>query len=122
MAREHAIGLLSQIPPGEGRNFSVDGLMVAVFRTRADAVYATQAACPHRGGPLADGLTDLATVVCPLHDRVFDFRTGAGIGNDCVLLTYPVRVDADGTIMLTPEPGAGGETVTGEAEPASQRH
>jgi nitrite reductase (NADH) small subunit len=94
------IGSLSQIPPGEGRNFQVGRTLVAVFRTRDGDVFATQAHCPHRGGPLADGLTDGATVVCPLHDRIYDFRTGAGIGNECSLTVYPVRVEADGGILL----------------------
>jgi nitrite reductase (NADH) small subunit len=97
---ERAIGKLSQIPKGEGRNFDVGGKLVAVFHTRDGAVYATQAHCPHKGGPLADGLTDGKTVVCPLHDRIYDFRTGAGIGNDCSIAVYPVRAEPDGTIML----------------------
>ncbi len=101
---EHAIGLLSQIPPGEGRNFALGEREVAVFHTRDGRVFATQARCPHKGGPLADGLTDGATVVCPLHDRIYEFQTGAGIGNECSLTVYPVRAEADGTIVLVMEP------------------
>lgn len=101
---EHSIGKLSQIPKGEGRNFALGNLLVAVFHTRDGQVFATQALCPHRGGPLADGLTDGATVVCPLHDRIYDFRTGAGIGNECSVQVYPVRADADGTILLQTQP------------------
>ena len=97
---EHAIGRLSQIPKGEGRNFAVGELRVAVFHTRDGQVFATQADCPHRGGPLADGLTDGTTVVCPLHDRIYEFRTGEGIGNECSLRVYRVKADADGTILL----------------------
>jgi nitrite reductase (NADH) small subunit len=100
--QEHAIGYLSQIPPGEGRVFALNGLYVAVFHTRSGGVFATQSQCPHKGGPLADGLTDGATVVCPLHDRIYDLRTGAGLGNDCNITIYPVRVAADGTILLQP--------------------
>ncbi len=95
-----SIGRISQIPPGEGRNFEVRGVRMAIFHARSGEVFATQAACPHRGGPLADGLIDIATVVCPLHDRIYDLRTGAGIGNDCALRTYPVRLAPDGTIEV----------------------
>jgi nitrite reductase (NADH) small subunit len=102
MAREHAIGHLSQIPPGEGRTFDLDGLQIAVFHTRAGRVFATQALCPHRGGPLADGLTDETSVVCPLHDRIYNLRTG--IGTDCTISTYNVRAGADGTLLLVPQP------------------
>ena len=101
---EHAIGSISQIPPGEGRNFAVGDLEVAVFHTRDGRVFATQAHCPHKGGPLADGLTDGATVVCPLHDRIYEFHTGAGIGTECSLTVYPVRADAEGTILLRTQP------------------
>jgi nitrite reductase (NADH) small subunit len=89
---EHLLGPLSQIPPGEGRNFLVAGQEIAVFHLRDGRVYATQAQCPHRGGPLADGLTDGATVVCPLHDRIFSLATGEGIGSDCTLAVYPAHV------------------------------
>jgi nitrite reductase (NADH) small subunit len=101
MATEVAIGPISQIPPGEGRNFEVGNLRVAVFHTRCGQVHATQADCPHKGGPLADGLTDDNSVICPLHDRIYDFRTGAGLGNDCSIATYPVRLTQDGTILLS---------------------
>jgi nitrite reductase (NADH) small subunit len=100
----HPIGKLSQIPPGEGRNFAVPGpageVLIAVFHARDGHVFATQAHCPHRGGPLADGLMDDGAVVCPLHDRTYDLRSGKGIGTDCDITVYPVRTEADGTIML----------------------
>ena len=105
---EHAIGNLSQIPPGEGRSFAIGTLRVAVFHTRGGRVFATQADCPHRGGPLADGLTDEMSVVCPLHDRVFDFTTGAGLGNECPLTVYPIHAEPDGTLMLVTEPEMAG--------------
>ena len=102
MADEHRIGPLSQIPAGEGRAFEINGMRIAVFHTRAGQVFATQAQCPHRGGPLADGLLDQSTIVCPLHDRIYDLQTGNGIGTDCNLVTYPVRVDTSGMILLVP--------------------
>ena len=97
---EYALGPVDQVPLGEGRTFEVMGLRVAVFRTRADALFATQAACPHREGPLADGMLGGSAIVCPLHDRTFDLHTGQELGGDCALTLYPVR-QADGTLMLT---------------------
>ncbi len=94
------IGHLDQIPPGEGRNFDIDGEVITVFRTRAGEVFATQPRCPHRQGPLADGLLGGTMLVCPLHDRTFDLRTGESVAGDCQLRTYPVRATADGRIML----------------------
>jgi nitrite reductase (NADH) small subunit len=90
MSRRIPLGSLSQIPPGEGRTFEVDDRKLAVFRTRAGALFATQAACPHRGGPLADGLLGEATLICPLHDWCFDLTTGQPLQGDCAIDVYPV--------------------------------
>ena len=97
---EVMIGALSQIPPGEGRNVDIGELRIAVFHLRDGSVHAVQADCPHRGGPLADGLTDDSQVVCPLHDRVYDLRTGQELGADCKLRVYPARSDQDGMVLV----------------------
>ena len=99
---EHRIGPLDAVPRGEGRVFAVGAIKVAVFRTHADQVFATQERCPHLGGPLADGLIDQATVICPLHDRTYDLSSGLGVNTDCKVSVYPVRVEADGglTVLL----------------------
>jgi nitrite reductase (NADH) small subunit len=95
MPADFQIGTLDGIPRGEGRNFDVAGSVVAVFRTHADEVFATQAECPHLQGPLADGM------MCPLHDRTYDLRTGKAIVGECDLVTYPIRKAADGTLVLS---------------------
>ena len=98
-SREVAIGSVEQIPKGEGRAFEVGDLTVAVFRTRADEVYASQAHCPHRAGPLADGMLGGRFIVCPLHERTYDLADGHELGGDCGIAIYQVRKAADG--MLT---------------------
>jgi len=100
MSAEHRIARLSDIPLGEGRSFEVAGRRVAVFRTRTGQVFATQAECPHRNGPLADGLVGGTTVVCPLHDWSYDLATGVALAGDCDIQVYPVRVLEDGAILL----------------------
>lgn len=98
---EMTIAPLAAIPPGEGRTFEIAGQRIAVFHTRAGQVFATQAECPHKGGPLADGLVGGATVICPLHSWKFDLATGKTQADGCDLKTYPVTVDEKGRIMLT---------------------
>lgn len=94
---------LADVPPGEGRTFEVGGERIAVFHTRAGEVFATAADCPHKGGPLADGLLGGATVTCPLHDRVYDLRSGEEQSGECDIAVYPVALNADGEIvMLSP--------------------
>jgi len=96
------IGQLAQIPRGEGRAFEIAGRRIAVFHTQSGEVLASQAECPHRNGPLADGLTGGTTVICPLHERAYDLRTGQGLGGECTRLqTYPISVSEDGRMWLT---------------------
>ncbi len=97
---EYPIGPLDQIPRGEGRNFEVAGRVVAVFRTHADEVFASQAECPHLRGPLADGMLGGTTIVCPLHERTYDLRTGAVISGECDITVYPARVAPGGVVLL----------------------
>ena len=98
---EVIVGPLTSIPPGEGRNFEIGGQKVAVFRNRADQVFAVQAECPHKGGPLADGLLGGSTLVCPLHAWKFELTTGAAIAGECALKTFGVRLDEGKRIVLT---------------------
>jgi len=98
---EVTLGPVHLIPLGEGRTFEVGTERIAVFHTRSGELFATQADCPHRNGPLADGLLGGDTVICPLHSWKFDLRTGQLTGGDCRLKTYGVRASSDGLIMLT---------------------
>jgi nitrite reductase (NADH) small subunit len=96
------LGPVSRLPVGEGRVFQIGHTLVAIFRTRRGEVFATQASCPHKGGPLADGLIGAGKVICPLHSYSFDLATGQPIGNICkALKTYPVSLTETGDIMLS---------------------
>jgi nitrite reductase/ring-hydroxylating ferredoxin subunit len=102
MTARTLIGSVAQIPKGEGRVFAAVGQRVAVFHTQSGEVFATQAECPHLQGPLADGLTGGTTVVCPLHDRAYDLRTGLGLnGETTCLRVYPASLDENGKIWLS---------------------
>jgi nitrite reductase (NADH) small subunit len=98
---EHNLGPVEQIPPGEGREFLVAGERVAIFRLRSGAVRATQADCPHKQGPLVDGLVGGETVICPFHSWKFDLMTGLPVVGDCSLAIYGVRLSAGGDLLLT---------------------
>ncbi|OBI07509.1 (2Fe-2S)-binding protein [Mycobacterium sp. E2462] len=98
---EIALGPVDEIPLGEARAFAVEDRQVAVFRLRDGTLRALDAVCPHRGGPLADGLADGRVVICPLHSYVYDLATGCAVANDGPAVTaYAVRADDDGTIRL----------------------
>jgi nitrite reductase (NADH) small subunit len=98
---QYNLGQIVMIPEGEGRVYEIGLLAIAVFHTKEGKVYATQARCPHRDGPLVDGLIGAGKVVCPLHSYKFDLETGTPIGNECqVLETYTVTLTDNGDILL----------------------
>jgi len=72
---------VDDVPQGEGRAVTLGGRRIAVFRTAA-GWFAIDHACPHAGGPLADGIAADCSVICPLHERRFALDTGAPIGHD----------------------------------------
>jgi NAD(P)H-dependent nitrite reductase small subunit len=93
------LGPIDQIPVGEGRAFAVGNEQVAVFRPRSGRLHALQAICPHRGGPLADGLIDDAQVVCPLHNHAFRLVDGRCTTGERSVQAYHVTVE-DGEVVL----------------------
>ncbi|MBO0779506.1 MAG: nitrite reductase (NAD(P)H) small subunit [Ktedonobacteraceae bacterium] len=96
------LGPLSRIPAGEGRTFQVEDTPIAVFHTRSGNIFATQAFCPHKGGPLSDGIVGSHKVICPLHAYKFDLETGEQVGNACEKLkTYPITLNEAGNLLLT---------------------
>jgi nitrite reductase (NADH) small subunit len=105
----YGLGPVGRIPLGEGRVFIVNGVEVAVFRGRDGHLFATQALCPHKQGPLADGIVGGVQVICPLHAYRFDLVTGDELSGRCAALdTYAVSLTADGQILLDLErDGAG---------------
>ena len=55
---------------------------IAVFRTADDRVFALEDRCPHKGGPLSQGIVHGAAVTCPLHNWVISLETGEALGAD----------------------------------------
>lgn len=76
------IGALEDIPQQGARVLKTAFGCVAVFRTAEDRVYALDDRCPHKGGPLSEGIVHGDRVTCPLHNWVFDLKTGEAQGAD----------------------------------------
>jgi nitrite reductase [NAD(P)H] small subunit len=83
-------------PAGQAQwSFSHDGRIFAVFAS-GDELYVTDGACPHNGGPLAEGLVRDGVVTCPWHWYAYELATGrcrTAVGYE--LRRYPV-VEVDG--------------------------
>lgn len=89
-----AIGTLSDIPQRGARCIETPEGRIAVFRTGDDRVFAIDDRCPHKGGPLSQGIVHGASVTCPLHNWVISLETGCAEGADqgCVR-TIAVRME-----------------------------
>jgi len=75
MAR-HELGPVANFSPGCQKLISLDGVAIALFRV-GERFFATADLCPHRGGPLSEGVIDGGAVVCPWHQSRFDLETGS---------------------------------------------
>lgn len=93
------IGAVTDIPLRGARKIRTVMGCVAVFRTEADEVFAVADVCPHKGGPLSEGIVHGQSVTCPLHNWVFDLNTGHAKGEDARIATFPVRV-AEGRVLI----------------------
>jgi len=99
------VGPLDCIGVGQGRCVIVDEKQIAVFRLRDGRVFALENICPHRGGPLSEGMvgidqaSQLEAVVCPFHSYKFALRDGRGLDTELHVRSYPVEV-RDGRIFL----------------------
>lgn len=93
------LGSIESIAPGQGRCFIVGGEEIAVFRQRDGQLFATQNRCPHKQGPLSEGVAGGGKVICPLHAHKFDLETGEGSEKGECVKTYKVEA-AKGEILL----------------------
>jgi len=96
------IGPVTQIEPGSARTLPViGGEEIAVFRTTTGEVYALVNKCPHKAGPLSQGIVHGAVVACPLHNWNISLKTGEALGEDkgCVP-TIPLKLDGGRIFLL----------------------
>jgi nitrite reductase (NADH) small subunit len=76
------VGLVADIPPMGARVVRSAGGDIAVFRTADDQVFALYDRCPHKGGPLSEGIVHGRSVTCPLHNWVISLESGGVEGPD----------------------------------------
>lgn len=98
MSRLVRVCSVDDVPLGEGRALTLAGRRIALFRAES-GWYATDAECPHKGGPLADGIVAERSVICPLHERRFDLESGAALSDGCGVRTHHVEV-RDGHVFV----------------------
>jgi len=89
-----AITNIENIPPREGRVLKIGGWELAIFNLNGRFL-TIENACPHKGGPLCDGIVSGTTVVCPLHGQRFDLESGMPVlaSQPGCLATFPTYVE-----------------------------
>ena len=88
-----AVGSLYDIPLLGSRIVRLPNMDIAIFRAEGDKLFAVEDKCPHKEGPLSQGIVHGSSVTCPLHNWVIDLATGEAVAPDvgCVK-TYDVRL------------------------------
>ncbi len=88
------VGSIEDIPRLGSRVVATGDRRIAVFRTGADEIFALDDRCPHKDGPLSQGIVHGRAVTCPLHNWTIDLATGEAAEPDrgCVR-TVPVKVE-----------------------------
>lgn len=95
------IGPVSEIPQRGARIVRQPGSDIAIFRTSSDEIFATDDKCPHKGGPLSQGIVHDCRVTCPLHNWVLELKTGEAVAPDeGRVQTHDIEV-RDGIVFLS---------------------
>jgi nitrite reductase (NADH) small subunit len=90
------IGSITDIPRRGARCVVTPQGRIAVFRTQDDQVFAIEDQCPHKKGPLSQGIVHGNAVTCPLHNWVISLETGMALGADeGTVQTIPLRRDGE---------------------------
>jgi len=85
---------VEDIPSLGSRVIKTDTMSIAVFRTASDEVFAMKDECPHKQGPLSQGIVHGTSVTCPLHNWKIDLASGEALGPDegCTNV-FPVKIE-----------------------------
>ena len=95
-----AIGSLSDIPAQGARKLMHGETKIAVFRTLEDRIFAIEDSCPHKHGPLSEGIVHDNCVTCPLHNWVISLETGRAQGADeGAVRTFAVKLQGE-TVLV----------------------
>ncbi|MGB5338745.1 MAG: nitrite reductase small subunit NirD [Gammaproteobacteria bacterium] len=94
------IAELEDIPKLGARVLKTDTMNIALFRTATDEVFAIKDECPHKQGPLSQGIVHGTSVTCPLHNWKIDLATGEALGPDAGCTnTFATKIEG-GRIFL----------------------
>jgi nitrite reductase (NADH) small subunit len=98
------VGEVSDIPVRGSRCVQHEDTTIALFRNASDEIYALEDRCPHKQGPLSQGIVHDDCVTCPLHNWVISLKSGEAQGADSgKTRTYPVKVVGKDVLLGLPQ-------------------
>jgi nitrite reductase (NADH) small subunit len=109
----------ANIPLREGRSVNVGGWEIAIFNM-GERFLAVESRCPHKGGPLAEGIVTGSSVVCPLHAWKINLETGVVANQSAAppcVRTFRTRIESDIVLIEVPQPSSeedDGHSLSGE--------
>lgn len=110
-----AVGTREQIPERGARVLRIDGRSVALFRTGDGGIFALEDRCPHRGGPLSQGIVHGRCVTCPLHEWIIELETGrAAAPDEGATARFDVKVEHGVVLIDWPPPAEAGDALPDE--------
>jgi nitrite reductase (NADH) small subunit len=94
------VGHINDIPKLGARVVEMASGNIGIFRTADDEIFALRDSCPHKGGPLSQGIVHGKRVTCPLHSWKIELGSGEAVAPDegCAA-RYEVKVEA-GVVYL----------------------
>ena len=96
----HKVSTVEEIPPLGARVVSTQQGDIALFRTADNEVFALRDKCPHKGGPLSQGIVFGKKVACPLHNWNINLENGNAVAPDVgCARAYPVKIE-EGVVYL----------------------
>lgn len=94
------VGQLTDIPRLGARCVKAGDTTIAIFRTAEDQIFALEDKCPHKNGPLSNGIVHDGCVTCPLHNWVISLKTGLAQGADeGATASYPIKMNGDDILL-----------------------
>ncbi len=99
-----SIGNVNDIPVAGARVVTLPGCRIAVFRTEDNQIFALEDRCPHRGGPISQGIVHGKKVTCPLHNLVINLADGEASEDGCAPVgAIAAQVGESGEVLLNIE-------------------
>lgn len=99
--KEVAVATVEEITVDIPKEVLIEETSIAIFKTKDDTIFALENKCPHRGGPLSQGIVSGAHVFCPLHDWKISLNDGEAQGPDegCTI-SYDTKIENNTVYLL----------------------